>query len=253
MKALAKKIVQALPSPLSNLIAGAWNSRANPVGSAGRRARWVRSTYWQFGQDQRRYVFLSIARFLHINRPVPGYYFEFGCNEANTVRMAWSTFHHLFDFHYVGFDSFEGLPEIAAVDKQEIWKKGKLAFAEERFRGRALAHGIPANRLTTVKGFYDKSLTADLKQRLLPTRAAVIYIDCDLYVSTVPVLEWMKDFLQRGTVIVFDDWFCFHGDPERGEQRAWNEFRQRYPQLRFAEFVQTNEAKAFIYVGPDSD
>ncbi len=31
----------------------------------------------------------------------------------------------------------------------------------------------------------------ELKQRLLPTRAAVIYIDCDLYASTVPVLDWI--------------------------------------------------------------
>jgi O-methyltransferase len=251
MKPLIKKVVGALPAWLSKPVIAAWTSRANPVGRAGRSARWVRSTYWQFGQDQRRHVFLSIARFLHINRPVPGYYFEFGCNEANTMRMAWSSFEHLFDFHYVGFDSFEGLPEIEAIDKQVIWEKGKLAFAEQEFRRRALAHGIPANRLSTVKGFYDTSLTPELKQRLLPTHAAVIYIDCDLYASTVPVLTWIKDFLQVGTVIVFDDWFCFHGDPLRGEQRAWNEFRQQNPQLRFAEFVQTNEAKAFIYVGAE--
>jgi hypothetical protein len=54
-----------------------------------------------------------------------------------------------------------------------------------------------------------------------------------------------------GTVIVFDDWYCFHGDPQRGEQLAWNEFRQRHPELRFSEFVRTNEAASFIYVGRD--
>ena len=220
-----------------------------PIWILSRRGRWIRSVYWQFGQDQRTFIFLSIARFLHINRPVPGYYFEFGCNEANTFRKAWSCFEHLFDLHYVGFDSFEGLPEIAPVDQQQIWGKGKLAFAEDEFIRRAVKHGIPREKMTTVKGFYDRSLTEELKTKFLPTKAAVIYVDCDLYVSTVPVLDWVKDFLQVGTVIVFDDWFCFHGDPDRGEQRAWMEFRQKYPHLRFVEFVQTNEAKSFIFVG----
>ena len=52
-----------------------------------------------------------------------GYYFEFGCFEANTMRLAFDCFHHLFDWHYVAFDSFEGLPEIGEIDKQAIWEK----------------------------------------------------------------------------------------------------------------------------------
>jgi len=216
-----------------------------------RKGRWIRNEYFQFGQDQRSFIFMSIARFLHINRPVQGYYFEFGCNEANTMRKAWDHFKYLFNFDYVGFDSFEGLPEIAKIDGQPIWEQGKLKFAEQRFIKRVLKHGMPATRLITVKGFYNLSLTAELANSLLPTKAAVIYIDCDLYMSTVPVLEWIVDFLQVGTVIVFDDWYCFHGDPGRGEQLAWTEFRCRHPELRFSEFVRTNEAASFIYIGHD--
>lgn len=214
-----------------------------------RKGRWVRYKYSQFGQDQRGYIFMSIARFLHINRPIPGYYFEFGCNECNTMRQAWDHFQYLFDLKYVGFDSFEGLPEIAQIDKQQIWEKGKLSFKEERFKSLIFGHGMPQDKLMTVKGFYNISLTSELKLRLLPTKAAVIYVDCDLYMSTVPVLEWIVDFLQVGTVIVFDDWYCFNGDPARGERLAWNEFRQRHPELNFSEFVRTNEAASFIFIG----
>jgi len=140
------------------------------------------------------------------------------------MRKAWDHFQYLFDFTYVGFDSFEGLPEIAEIDKQPIWQKGKLAFAEECFIKRVLDHGMPRHKLKTFKGFYDTSLSEDLKASLLPSKAAVIYIDCDLYTSTVPVLEFIVDFLQVGTVIVFDDWYCFYGDPQRGEQLAWGSF-----------------------------
>ncbi|NDF99196.1 MAG: hypothetical protein EB101_09790, partial [Chitinophagia bacterium] len=188
----------------------------------------------------------------HINRPMTGYYFEFGCNGANTIKLAWNNFRHLFDFYYVGFDSFEGLPEIAEIDKQEIWKKGKLAYEESEYTRIALAHGIPVNRFRTVKGFYENTLNGELRTQLSPMKAAVVYIDCDLYMSTVPILEWIIDFLQRGTVIVFDDWFCFHGDPERGERLAWTEFRARHPELIFEDFVATNEAKSFIFIGSKS-
>ena len=109
------------------------------------------------------------------------------------------------------------------------------------------------NKLITVKGFYDNSLDKRLKDNLLPKKAAVIYIDCDLYKSTVPVLNWIKDFLQRGTIIVFDDWYCFHGDPLKGERLAWSEFLERNPNLRFTEFVETSEAKSFIFLGDNNN
>ena len=165
------------------------------------------------------------------------------------MRLAWDCFHHLFDWDFVGFDSFEGLPEIQDIDRQKIWEKGKLKTTEEEFRKTVQKHGIPAKRLTTVRGFYNETLTAATAARFLPNMAAVIYIDCDLYSSTVPILEFCKPFLQLGTIIVFDDWFCFHGLNNKGERLAFSEFRSANPDMIFEEFVQTNEAKAFIYQG----
>lgn len=243
LKSFRRLLKQVLPRPVLDALQTL--TERLPLWMFSAKGRWVRTRYWQFGQDQRAFVFMCIARFLHINRPSEGFYFEFGCNEANTIRKAWSHFRYLFDFDYVGFDSFEGLPEIAPIDQQAIWERGKLAFDETEFINRATNSGIPRHRLHTVKGFYDQSLTESLKQRFLPRKAAVVYIDCDLYTSTVPVLEWIVDFLQTGTVIVFDDWFCFHGDPKKGEQLAWSEFRQRHPELKFAEFVKTHEAASF--------
>lgn len=220
-----------------------------PFSEGYKRRKWIRDVYTKFGHDQRKHLFLSIARFCHINRPIAGYYFEFGCHEANTICMAYDAFRYLHDWTYVAFDSFEGLPEISEVDKQEIWEKGKLKTSEEDFVRKVMRYGIPRNKLIIVKGFYDVSLTSALKSRLLPTKAAVVYIDCDLYRSTVPVLDFVKDFLQRGTILVFDDWSCFHGDPEKGERRAFAEFRRRQPQLVFKDFVETSECKAFICLG----
>lgn len=244
---LARRLARRLPASVQNPLRRAYlRAEAAPIGA---RRRWIRHVYHEFGQQSRRDLYLSIARFQNINRPSVGYYFEFGSHEANTMRMAWDTFRHLFDYSYVAFDSFEGLPTIAPIDEQAIWEEGKLKTAEKSFVRTCVRHGIPRERLRTVAGFYDASLTDDLAAQLLPTRAAVVYIDCDLYVSTVPVLAFIRPFLQRGTIIVFDDWFCFHGDPDRGEQLAWREFLDANPELRFAAFVQTQEAQSFIFLG----
>ena len=85
---------------------------------------------------------MSIARFANINRPIVGAYMEYGCHEGNTMRMAWDNFRWLFDWDYYAFDSFEGLPEISEIDRQEIWQKGKLKTTAEEFRSIVLGHAF---------------------------------------------------------------------------------------------------------------
>jgi O-methyltransferase len=215
--------------------------------------KWLCGPHETFRAKARRSIFMSISVFAYHNQPLDGYYFEFGCHKARTMRLAWDIFHSLYDWTYVAFDSFEGLPEMDPSDSMPIWKKGDLKTTEMDFLRTVVKHGMPRKKLKIVKGFYDESLTPELRDELLPDKAVVVYIDCDLYSSTTSALDFSKDFLQRGTVIVFDDWFCFYGDPQKGERRAFHEFCKRNPELIFEEYIQTNEAKAFIYLGEDAN
>ncbi len=210
--------------------------------------RWIASAYTPHSRKLRREMFLTIANYANINRPLRGYYFEFGCHGAFTMRLAWDNFRHLFDWRFVGFDSFQGLPKIAEIDRQDIWQEGKLKTTEAEFRRLCERHGMPKDRLTTVAGFFGDSLDETARSRFAGQRAAVIYVDCDLYESTVPVLEFCRHFLQVGTVVVFDDWACFNCDPERGERRAFAEFCQRYPDTGFEPFVGNGLQQAFVCV-----
>lgn len=212
------------------------------------RWRWLRTEYRQFNERGIEYLFLSIARFAHINRPINGYYMEFGCHSGTTMRAAWSTFRHLFDWDYVGFDSFEGLPDMDAEETTQIFRAGQLATAESDFRRIVESSGMPKHRLHTVKGFYQDVLNEKTSEPFLPKKAAVIYVDCDLYSSAKCVLSFCRAFLQVGTTIVFDDWNCYCADPEKGERRAWREFLQEYPEVKVVEFVSTCEAQAFVIV-----
>lgn len=241
MKDSIRKLARNLPPWLKTPLVGVYNYFANYT-----YRKWVNNVFARENLARRERLFLAVAAFAHTNRPLNGYYFEFGCNQANTMRIAYDTFHHLVDWHYVGFDSFEGLPEIQEIDRQQIWGKGLYAITEEKFRNICIAHGMPANRLTTVKGFYDQSLNDAARARLTGRKAAFIYVDCDLYHSTIPVLAFCKEFLQPGTVIAFDDWNCFLADPEKGERRAWNEFVAANPQLHFERFLETGMQAAFV-------
>lgn len=242
MKNIIKKILKIFPENIEEAILHMLRIIFS------KKYRYVINTYWKFGQNNRQNIFLSIARFMNINRPINGYYMEFGCNEANTFRMAYRTFRHLFDLQYVAFDSFEGLPEVEGIDKMEVFHKGKLSFAEEKFIKTVKKVGITDKQLIVVKGFYEDSLNEALIQRLNKKKAAVIYVDCDLYTSTVSVLNFIKSFLQPGTIVVFDDWNCFYGDRDRGQKKAFFEFLDENPKLIFEDFVTDGEAKSFIFV-----
>ena len=88
--------------------------------------RWICGECCQFGKDQRSFIFISIARFLHLNRPVPGYYFEFGCNEANTIRKAWDHFQYPFDLTYIGFIALKGSQKLRKLIGSRSGQRGNL-------------------------------------------------------------------------------------------------------------------------------
>lgn len=144
------------------------------------RKAWFEQYYGRNTLFWREQLFVSLARFMHINRPYSGYYMEFGCHSGTTMRLAWKHFRWLIDLQYVAFDSFEGLPQIGALDRMAIWSPGRLKTAEQDFIDIVTASGLPKERLRTVKGYYEKSLTPELAESLLPKTAAVIYVDCDL-------------------------------------------------------------------------
>jgi O-methyltransferase len=237
----ARNCARRLPPPVKALLLKPYIMIA-----AYPRRKWVTDVFARENWARRERLFLTVAQFVHANKPIDGYYFEFGCNNANTMRLAYDSFHRLVDWHYVGFDSFEGFPEIQEIDKQAVWFKGSLAITEERFTKLCLSHGIPRHELTTLKGFYDVSLNESTRARLAGRSAAFIYVDCDLYHSTVPVLRFCKSFLQLGTVIAFDDWNCFFADPNRGQRRAWSEFLNSNPELQFEPLLENGMQKAFV-------
>lgn len=183
---------------------------------------------------------------------VHGDYLEFGVFRGDRLMQAYETVNaitkvvnarkdpylakasakNLEQMRFFGFDSFEGLPKANAIDVaegQEEWiGEGGFAASLEEVTKLMPRKAIQSGRIKLVKGWFNETLTAETKKQHDIKAVAVAYIDCDYYESAVPALEFLTDILVDGSIIIFDDWWIFKGRPDRGEQRAFYEWKERH-------------------------
>lgn len=137
---------------------------------------------------------------------------EFGVGSGTTLNLIAER------MPVVGFDSFRGLPE--------KWREG---FEAGCFAGWPQA--VPTNA-RIVAGLFDETLPLINLEAL--GYIGLVHIDCDLYSSTVTVLEHVGPHLQSGCYVVFDEYHSYpeiHGAAKGGEERAWREYATEHPQL----------------------
>jgi O-methyltransferase len=211
---------------------------------------------------------LDSAIFLQIVNNVPGDYLEFGVFRGERLLQAYETVNFLIkriqskkdpylrktssrnleEMRFFGFDSFEGLPETKQIDVtegQEAWLgEGGFSASLKEVTGLMPRKAIENKRIRLVKGWFNESLTPQLKKTHDMKAASIVHIDCDFYESTVPALEFCTDLLQNGSVVIFDDWWMYHGRSDRGEQRAFNEWKERH-NIATKEFI-AGTAMSFI-------
>jgi hypothetical protein len=113
-----------------------------------------------------------------------------------------------------GFDGFVGLPE----DWTSRMRKG--------FFARSTLPRVRHNCQLWV-GWFDQTLPK-FKEKIQLTRPiALLHVDCDLYSSTVTILNSLKDNIVPGTVIVFDEYINYPGW-QLDEFKAWQEHCKKY-------------------------
>ncbi len=151
--------------------------------------------------------------------------------DQRVLRRIWD------GMRFFAFDSFQGLPTISGVDAgAPLFRRGKYTCDLPQTLALLAAAGVPLAKVVEVPGWYDETCTPQTRERLGLQRASIVHIDCDLHSSAARALEFITPLLQQGTILIFDDWFHFRGDPNRGEQLAFREWSSRLPEWRFAEF-----------------
>ena len=133
---------------------------------------------------------------------LPGLYLEFGVGRGKSIRWIGARA----DRTVYGFDSFEGIPE--------YWNGNPVgAFAQKKLPK------VPDNVQFEI-GLFDQTLPGFLEQHADPV--SLLHVDCDLYSSTVTILDALGSRLQPGAVILFDEYYNF----PRWQQHEYKAFQE---------------------------
>ncbi len=132
---------------------------------------------------------------------------EFGVASGRTINYI----SNFTNDKVIGFDSFEGLPE--------KWRDG---FDKGTFN---MNGNLPRvnNNVELIKGYFSETLPNFIKNQ--NKKISFIHMDADLYSSTKYVLDILKDHIDEGCIIVFDELVNYPGfDGDTGELKAFYEF-----------------------------
>ncbi|MBT4349488.1 hypothetical protein HOD19_01760 [bacterium] len=193
-----------------------------------------------FALNAREEVLKKATMFIQANGVV-GDYFEFGVYRGGTFIAAYHFVKNNVknDIEFLAFDSFKGLPEIKNEDAEDpMYKEGQYSADLDIFKNELIKNNVDLNKVKIFPGWFDKVLNTELKQKLKDQgkKSSIVWVDCDLYESTTVVLDFIKYFLVDGSIVLFDDWVCFKGRPDKGEQKAFSEWLDKNPNIKVSEF-----------------
>jgi len=149
------------------------------------------------------------------------------------VAKNYSTFRH----EFYAFDSFTGLPD--NDEGNVIFGSRTFACSLEEFDKLNREQGIiQGNGATYFEGYFDETSRRDVDAIKELQPAAIVNLDCDLYVSAVDALAIIKPKLLQGTILLADDWNTFSADRNAGERKAVAEFLIENPNIKFEPWFQ---------------
>ena len=155
---------------------------------------------------------------------IPPVFFEFGCHSGRTFSAAVNAANYvgLDEAKFFAFDSFQGLPRTSEME-DGIFQEGEFSTSASEFKKIIKRKtGLTLDNKNIIEGFYSDSLSSALQESM--PQAGIVHIDVDLYASRVEVLKFIKPLIVPGSILMFDDWYCFPVGEAKGERLALEEF-----------------------------
>lgn len=122
-------------------------------------------------------------------------YLEFGVYEGGSIRT-WADLNSHRISRFVGFDTFEGLPE--------LWRRIDDRMQRSAFDTGGTVPQIADSRVDFVKGLFQDTLGPFLGS-FTPRSRLVMHCDADLYSSTLFALAKCDEILVPGSIVIFDE------------------------------------------------
>ena len=148
---------------------------------------------------------------------IKGCVVECGVHHGGGV-MAWAQFSAILEpYNYrrkiIGFDTFEGFPEVSEVDKTRdevragMFAEGyniyeELQQAVSEFDANRFINHIP--KITLVKGDANDTIP-DFVERNPWLLVSLLYLDFDIYKPTVTALKTILPRMPKGAILAFDE------------------------------------------------
>ena len=162
--------------------------------------------------DTREHLYAHVAKNV-VGEDVPITFLEFGVYEGASL-LAWTQLNTAAASEFIGFDSFEGLPE--------AWVNVGHTFAPGTFSTAGQLPQLEDPRLRFVKGWFQDTLPSFLSQ-FYTGKQIIVHCDADVYTSTLYVLCQLDSLMRPGAIVIFDDFSSMLHD-----FRAWEDYTRSF-------------------------
>ncbi len=199
-----------------------------------------------------KYQAIKKAMFITAHDETYGSYIEFGIFTGSSFNFAMKINNKIEKFFgiskcdFYGFDSFNGFGKVKDEDNHPRFQDSIFSVDEKKIL-KNIKKCSRGQSYKIIKGFYNETLKDKKPEDYGIKKARVIMIDCDLKEPTELALNFSKSVLQKGTIILFDDYIYYKGNENKGEFGAFKRFKNENPNLKFREaFEYGYGSRAFI-------
>ena len=173
-----------------------------------------------------KYMAIKKAFYLSAIEQTEGDYYEFGVYTGSSFTHAirCAKYNEIYDqslksIKFYGFDSFEGFGNLDDSDKHSFYTDINFTTDYNKVVKR-VNKILSSDRFDLIDGFFEKTLISKPKSKL----ARIIFIDCDTFSSTELALNYLHSTIQKGTIIILDDYFSYKGSDTLGVCGAFKQF-----------------------------
>jgi len=173
-----------------------------------------------------KYMAIKKVHYLSAIEDIEGDYIEFGvytgssfCHSIRCVKKLAKINSSIISTSFYGFDSFQGFGKLSESEKHSFYTDINFE-TEYKKTFKRVNRILPSNRFELVDGFFEETLKSNPKSNL----AKIVFIDSDTYSSARLALNYLRPTIQKGTIIILDDYFSYKGLKTKGVCGAFQKF-----------------------------
>lgn len=163
-----------------------------------------------------------------------GYFIELGVWFGRCINYMASNYPQ---YHFYGFDTFEGVDEIWETGGKTVDMK-RFQVPQDKADPKTGMPGVKDN-VTLIKGLFQDTLDGWLKEHEGPV--SFINMDPDIYSAAIYSLEKLNERIVPGTIIRFDELCCWRTVGFPGYDSQKNASISAYTTWREGEWKAVNE------------